>query len=640
MFEHLMTEGRIGNMVLENRIIMPAMATGLANIQGEVTADLLAYYEARAKSRPGAIVVEIACVDAPRGKVGPNQVRIDHARYTAGLSRLAEVIKAYGSKAIIQLHHAGRQTHPMATEGLVPLAPSAIPCRMMWVMPQEATIEEIKEVQQKYVGAAYLAQTAGFDGVELHAAHGYLLSQFISPYSNKRTDEYGGDTEARTRIVAEILQSIKQVCPGLVVGVRFNINDFVKGGIEPEEGLVVARLLEEAGADYLNVSCGIYESGHTSIEPVSFAEGWRVALAQPVKAQAKVPVFVGGVIRHPEFADRMVKDGQADFVFVGRNQIADEAWVAKVRAGRPEDIRPCLSCNTCIGRSFKAFPIACAVNPRAGRENWLKPLEASSTPRRVAVVGGGPAGMAAAISLADRGHRVTLIESRKELGGMLKAASQPPHKERIGYLNNYLISAVEKSGIDVRVGQELTVEIISSLKPHAVIVAAGSKPKDLPGAVGENCIQAVRVLCDEQPIKNKKVLIVGGGLTGCETALYLASFGNDITLVEATGQLAIGIENTNRLSLLASLKAGGVKILKNTALANIAANTAQLNGPEGASEVGLDHLILALGFDTCTPELSLIKELVPYVRVIGDAKQPRNIESAIYEAELAAREVD
>ncbi|MGE5404131.1 MAG: FAD-dependent oxidoreductase [Candidatus Saccharibacteria bacterium] len=640
MFKHLMAEGKIGNLILDNRIIMPAMATGLANTQGEITAELLAYYEARAKSGPGAIIVEVSCVDAPRGRVGPNQIRIDHARYTAGLSRLAEVIKSRGSRAFIQLHHAGRQTHPMATEGMTPLAPSAIPCRLMRVMPKEATIEEIKDVQQKYVGAAFLAQTAGFDGVELHAAHGYLLSQFISPYSNKRTDEYGGDTLARTRIVTEILHSIKQVCPGLVVGVRFNINDFVKGGIEPEEGLEVARLLEEAGADYLSVSCGIYESGHTSIEPASFSEGWRVALAQPVKAQAKVPVIVGGVIRHPEYADQMVERAQADFVFVGRNQIADEAWAAKVRKGKAEEIRPCLSCNTCIGRSFQALPIACAVNPRAGRENWLKPLPAASVPQTVIVVGGGPAGMAAALSLADRGHKVTLVEAQKELGGMLKAASKPPHKERIGYLKDYLIEALGKTKVDIRQGKELTADMISSVKPDAVIVAAGSRPKNLPGTPGNNWVQAVDILCGKHAMANKRVLVVGGGLTGCETALFLASEGNDITLIEATGQLAVGIENTNRLSLLANLKAGGIKILKNTALMDADPNTARVKGLDGELEVDFDFLVLALGFDSVTSDLSWIKEIVPRVIVIGDARAPRNIESAMYEAELAAREIE
>ncbi|MGE5422582.1 MAG: NADH oxidase, partial [Ignavibacteriales bacterium] len=255
-FESLLAPGQIGGLKIANRVFMPPMGTGLSNYQGEVTPEILAYYGLRAKNRPGVVVVEISCVDAPRGKASLQQLRIDHPRYISGMSRLSETIKASGSRAFIQLHHAGRQTSLLVTEGEEPLAPSAIPCRLMQTMPKAAAIEDIHGVQGKFVMAAAMAQAAGFDGVELHAAHGYLLSQFISPYSNNRDDEYGGSTEGRSRIVMEIIQQIKKICPGLVVGVRVSVTDFIAGGLEPDEGVEIAALLESAGADYISVSNG------------------------------------------------------------------------------------------------------------------------------------------------------------------------------------------------------------------------------------------------------------------------------------------------------------------------------------------------------------------------------------------------
>lgn len=636
-YSSLLAPGNIGGLKIPNRVFMPAMGTGLSNYGGEVTPEILAYYRARAMSRPGVIVVEIACVDAPRGKASLQQLRIDHPRFIPGMNRLAETIKAGGSRAFIQLHHAGRQTSLGVTEGKTPLAPSAIPCKLMRTMPEEASIDDIHAVQKKFVKAAAMAQTAGFDGVELHAAHGYLLSEFISPYSNKREDEYGGTTEGRVRIIMEIIRQIKKTCPGLAVGVRASITDFIAGGLETDEGVKIAILLEEAGTDYISVSNGQYESGHTTIEPASFDEGWRVYLAEMVKARVSVPVVTGGVIRDPDFADQIIKDGKADYVFVGRNMIADPEWMLKVRQGRPEDIRPCLSCNTCIGRTMLGLAIGCAVNPYAGRETMLKPIPAADKSQKVLVVGGGPAGMAAATMLSKAGHKVSLVESGPSLGGMLGAAAKPPHKQRVGLLKDYLIRELGKTEVDVKIDTTADEKLIRDMKPDAAVIASGSVPISIPGLPEDGTVmQAVEVLNRDVPPAGQKILVVGGGTTGCETALYLANHGNQVTLIEAAGQLALGMENMSRLALLMEMKQARVKTLTKTSFKSFDSQTAQVQGPEGTAALEADQVVLALGFRPDESVLKTLGELVPEIHVIGDAEKPRNIESALYEAEMAA----
>lgn len=638
-FENLLAPGKIGVLAVANRVFMPAMVTGLASYEGEVTAELLNYYAARAKSGPGVIVAEITCVEAPRGKAVLNQLRIDHPRYLTGLSRLAETIKIGGSRAFIQLHHAGRQTSLLYTEGQTPLSPSGIPCRASRVMPQEMTLDDIQNLRQKYVEGAVRAYRAGFDGVELHAAHGYLLSQFISPYTNRREDRYGGNTAARVRLLVEIIRDVKLLCPDLVVGVRFNVTDFLPGGIEPEEGVEVAQFLEKAGADYLSTSCGMHESGLTTVEPKSYPEGWRVYLSQMVKEKVAIPVVGGGVIRSPEMANELIARGRMDYVFIGRGQIADEQWVAKVRAEKTGEIRPCLSCNTCIGRSFKDLPIACTVNPGVGREGRLGPLIPASNPLCVLVVGGGPAGMAAATGLARRGYQVTLIDSGHELGGALRIAAKPPHKERLEELRKFLINQLTKVPVEVRLRCSYDARLLAELLPEVVVVATGAVPKSPSGFSGDGMVvQAVELLAREHPGTGKRVLVAGGGVTGCETALYLAACQNQVVLVEYSGKLATDLDKMSRRDLLASLEKAQVEVITGHTLKYVDPGHAVIEDDSGKQEsLRVDQVVLALGAERYDPVTETARLLVPRIYIIGDAARPRNIEAALYEAEILVR---
>lgn len=639
-YTHLFQPGKIGNLPVQNRIVMPAVTTGLGGLQGEVTTEMLAYYRERALSGPGIIVAEVVCVDSERGRFAYNSLMGDHPRYTAGLMRLAETIKMGGARAFIQLYHVGRQTSLQTTGGKPPLAPSAVYCRPMRVMPEEASTEEIAALVGRFAGSARVVRAAGFEGVELHAGHGYLLSTFLSPFTNHRQDEYGGSTEKRVRIVEEIIKRVKEEAPAMIVGVRFNASDFVSGGIEPEEGLRIASLLEQAGADYLNVSSGMYESSQTIIEPVNFAEGWRIPLAAAVKERVKIPVMGGGVIRRPETADQIIAEGKTDFVFLGRAQVADPEWIEKARSNQATSIRPCLSCNVCIDRGMKGKQIACTVNPRAGRETWMLPvLPLTGSPKSILVVGGGPAGMAAAASLAGRGHHTVLAEQDSELGGLLNAAAAPPDKYRVVDLKNYLIRELKRSGAKMLLDTPVSRETIRELKPDVIVLAAGSRPKTAafydPGDT--TVVQAIDVLRrGAEP--GCRYLIAGGGITGCETALFLAVRGCQTTLVETASCLARGLQQVSRQELIKALTENGVQLLTGHAISRYGNGTAEITGSRGTQEITADRLVLALGFNSRREVTDEAEDMGIPVYVIGDASEPRSIESALFEAEvLAAR---
>ena len=637
---YLFKTGSIGGLTVSNRVFLPAMITGLAGFAGEVTPEMLAYYEARAGSRPGVIVVEVACVDAPTGKAAIHQLRIDHPRFLSGLKSLAEVIKSWGSRAFIQLHHAGPQTTLLATEGRIPLAPSLLPERPSRCEFREMDVEEIEVLKARFISAAGLAAQAGFDGVEIHAGHGYLLGQFLSPHTNRRRDKYGGDTLGRVRLVYEIVEGIRAAHQGLVVGVRFNVADFVPGGIEPEEGVKIAQFLEEAGVHYLSVTGGTHESGLTTVEPSSFPEGWRLHLAAKVKKAVSVPVVGGGVIRHPEYAEKVLRDGLVDFVFVGRGQLADGEWLKKARLGQTGQIRPCLSCNSCIAQSFRNLPIACTVNPYVGRETWLKKPVIGSQRKRVAVIGAGPAGMTAASALARKGHRVTLIEAKAEVGGLLIPASRVPHKKRLEEFRLYLASELRASGVEVRMGERFTRELLDQLQPEIAIVATGSVPRRPCFSVtaGENLVQAVDILASGNNIKGKRVVVIGGGAVGCETALFLAAQGNQVVVLEAGQELARTLNPMTRRDLLDGLDAAGVETVTGCRVIEVKeGQVAYRDAGNESLNLEADMVVLAVGFESHDPVSPVLETSVPEVYVIGDAARPRNIGAAVFEAVTLAR---
>ena len=643
-YEHLMAPGYIGDRWIKNRVVMAPMASGFGSNNGEVTDTLVAYYERRAQGGVGTIIVEAACIDGTRGREGMQQIRIDSPVYLAGLSRLAEAIKSHGSAAFIQLFHAGRQTADLITGGEAPVAPSAIPCPIMRIMPRELTTAEVEEIRDKFVRAAVLAAQAGFDGVEIHGAHGYLVNQFLSPDTNQRTDKYGGSLENRMRFLLEIVTGIKQVCPQLLLSVRLNLDDFMPDGLKLEESLQVCQALEQAGIHVLHVSCGTYPSGLTSIEPSSYPEGWRMYLSQEAKKVLSIPVIGGGMIRRPAFAEQALKDGQADFIFLGRPLLADPDWVKKAAQGRDQDIRPCLVCNQCIGSKFKGLSVHCTVNPYVGKEReQYKFTLRKDSPRKAVVIGSGPAGIQAALSLDRSGVKVILYEQDTQIGGQLNLASIPPHKYRIKHYRDYLQHCLEQSGVEVVLGRKYTPDDLNMDNPDYVVVASGSIPripKEWIKAAGEKGYTVNELLGRSQIIEGDSAVVVGGGLTGCEAADYLATNGKKVILVERLSQLAPSMEKKNRRDLLNRLRKAGVIIKLETQVTAVDKGRLILADSQGMVETfDTDIIVFATGYQ---PNCELYKQLCrihPRVYIAGDAGHIGDIHTAVLQGLKTAEQI-
>ncbi|MDF2566643.1 MAG: NADH:flavin oxidoreductase/NADH oxidase [Oscillospiraceae bacterium] len=635
MFNRIFQKGQIGNAELNNRLIMPAMGSSHGEADGKVGEELIEYYAARAKGGFGLIITEFVCVD-PVGKALPGQLMIHSDEYIDGFKRLAQRIHEDGSKIFMQIQHSGRQTVSYFT-GTLPVAPSPIPCPVNRELPRELTCDEIYDIVGKFGDAALRAKTAGFDGVEIHGAHGYLVAQFLSSYSNKRSDEFGGDIKGRTKFAVELIKNIKEKCgEDFPLIFRISGDERVENGRKIEETVIITKILEQAGADAIHVSTGVYASMPYMVPPANVPNGFNLEAASAVKAEVNIPVIAVGRITEPLMAEEVVSNGIADFVALGRASIADPEFPNKAKEGRMDEISPCVGCITRCNGAPGVDPddhgVSCMINPFSGHERILKITKADS-PKNIVIVGGGLGGLEAAWISAARGHKVTLFERGNKLGGQVIPGSVPPYKHELTKAIRYYTKMCEKYGADIQMGTEADVDKITALNPDEVILATGANPV-APAIPNEGIpvVQAVDVL-NGKVMPGKKVLIVGGGLVGVETAEHLLMLNCQATVVEMLDKAGMELHPSIQYFIFKSLKKGGVDIYTNTKVEKFTKDGAVCSSPTGeVAFTGYDMAILAIGSTSYNPLETALKGKVKSIHLIGDAVKPRRIVDAVEEA--------
>ncbi len=632
-YEKMLKPGKIGNLEIKNRVVMPAMGCSLAESSGEAGQRMIKYYADRARGGVGLIITEITRVDDVTGVGTPNQLSVTGTYMIGQLSRLAEAVHAYGTKIFVQLHHPGNQTPSRLINGLQPVSASDVTCNVIGEQPRPLSTEEVEAMVKKFVTGAVIAQKAGIDGVEIHGAHGYLVSQFLSPHTNKRTDKYGGSFEGRMRFVTEIIMGIKTYCGSkFPISVRINGNDYLEDGITEEDAIEQAKYLEKLGISCLNISCGTYDSGATIIEPSYFAEGWKRHLAANIRKVVSIPVIAVANIKHPQFAEEFLND--VDFVGIARGHLADPDFVCKAAAGKEKSIRKCLGCMECFRILNDGLPLGCTLNPILGREfEWGdEKLVKNGAGRTVAVIGGGPAGMEAALTLAKRGFRTVLFEAQEKLGGIANLAAIPPNKGMINEFVETMEEQLKESGVEVRLGECASPETLKQLNAEAVFLATGGKAvRPLLEGI-DLAVTAEDVLAGKAEVKGKNVVIVGGGVTGLETAECLSK-DHKVTVVEMLDKVGGNLYPSVTMHLAQEIMKAGGTIAKGKALMSIdeAGVTVKDVHSNEESVIPADTVVLAMGVKSERPLYDELKEAYGNnLILVGDADRPGQIYDALH----------
>ncbi|MFC2037421.1 FAD-dependent oxidoreductase [Chloroflexota bacterium] len=635
--KHLFQPITINGMTVRNRIVVPPMDTGFGSEEHEVTDQLVAYWRRRAEGGIGLIIVEYTSVD-PGGRCVPTQLGVYEDRFIPGLRRLTEAVHEHGASIALQIHHGGVRARPEHSGGTI-VAPSPNPDPGVGVVPRELTIPEIQALVEAFGQAARRAKEAGFDAIEIHGAHGYLINQFLSPWFNRRNDAYGGTFEKRLRFALEVVQRVRDlVGPDFPVGFRVVGEELPLGtGLMMKDTIRIAARLEEAGIDMIHVSIGnIGPSLGAVVAPMSMDWGFNVYSAAAVKRAVDIPVITVGRITDPGLADQIVRDGYADMVAMGRASLADPEFPQKALEGRFDEIRRCFGCADACTQSYRH----CNNNPELGRElRWdLTPV---GEPKTVWVVGGGVAGMEAAVLAAQRGHRVTLFEQESEPGGQIHAAAAPPHKgELLNAISNRL-PLLEKYGAKVRLQTKVTSDMVHKGQPDAVILASGALPQrpPIPGIDRPEVVQAKAVLTGKAFV-GPKVAVLGGGMVGSETAEYLADHRRDVTVIEMLDAIAGDMPRVPRAYLMHRLGQFGVEIVTGAKAEAISEDGVLVNIDGNRQILGpFNNIVLATGSKPTDELAEELREVVGELYVVGDARQVARISDATAQAAEAALNV-
>jgi len=634
--EKLFSPFSIGSLKLANRIVMPPMATNYATPEGFVTDRQIAYYVERARGGVGYITVEHTGIHQ-QGKASPKMLMIHSDENAEKIKNLVEAVHAAGGKIVVQINHAGRQTFSKVTGGTI-VGPSAVPVLPTMETPRELTVSEIEDLVATFTIAAERVKNTGADGVELHMAHGYLICSFLSPFSNKRKDQYGGTIADRARFALEVLRSVRQcVGSGFPVICRLSGDEYVAGGLNVEDTRQIAKLLEKEGADALHISACNAASSFLNHPPYYVAEGVFVHLAEAVKAQVDIPVITVGRIRNPLMADQIIADGKADLISMGRALIADPRLPQKAKEGQLTEIIPCISCNKCI-QTLRMDSVRCSVNPETGNEGRFRYSKADRS-KRVWVVGGGPGGLKAAEIAALRGHQVKIFEKKNKLGGRVRLGANPPQKQVLNEFIDYLVRRVKSLGITIEMGKEFRSDMLEPVKPDVVVVATGASPQfpSWKGIEESGALSVDDVLSDGADI-GARVLVVGGGGTGAEIADLLSEIGKKVTLVEMLEDIASDLVNHLQHYLKQRLAQKGVAVLTSTRVKALGKRYVMIEDASGVRKLDdFDTIVLALGSEKSNDTIyKNLEGKVSELHVIGDARQPREIVDAVYEGEEIA----
>jgi 2,4-dienoyl-CoA reductase-like NADH-dependent reductase (Old Yellow Enzyme family)/thioredoxin reductase len=633
-FKKIFEPTSIGRMQLKNRIVMPPMGTGYAE-ESAVGQRILDYYEARARGGTGLIIVE----GSPPGLqcARPHQVSLGDDRFIPEWQKLTDVAHKHNARVAIQLMHSTMENWDGKAVQVGP-SPAIVPTRVMGILgepPHELTLEEIAERVEWFASAARRAKEAGFDGVEIHGAHQYLVAAFLSSATNQRKDKYGGSVENKARFLVEIFQAIREeVGPDFPVWVRLNAQEWgVENGVTMEETKQVVPLAVAAGSQAIHVS-GYGAGSYITTAPISDTPGFLVPLAEKVKKLTNVPVIAVGRL-DLELGERILEEGKADLIAIGRRLMADPDLPNKVADGRLDEVIPCIGCMECIERlafDERGQGVTCTINPTMGRERayQIKPVRKA---KNVAVVGGGPAGLQAAIVAAQRGHKVTLLEKDAKLGGQLNIAALPPFKGDIVPWINYLVNQVKKAGVKVKLNTDAIAETITKVNPDALVIATGGIPTmpQIPGIDKSNAVTAQDVLSGKAKA-GQNVVIIGGGMVGCETGHYLAEQGKTVTIIEILKRMANDMFPMARRRLMDGLRSKKVTLLTSATCEEIGKNGVRVTTAEGKKEtIPADTVIIAVGYKANERLRKALEGKVPEIYCIGDSSEPRRILEAVNE---------